>query len=364
MEKVPPHMRYIRNVRKLIKEKVKMKQPSYSTGIDIASDDFVVSISTTPGIALHGPKTFDNNRQGFKELDAWFKQIKIKPKEMIICMEATGVYGEHLCYFLHSYNYTVAVDPPLKVKRAFKIDGHKTDPVDSIQIAEYAIRFFDELNIWEPREDIVEKMKALITTRELLVNHKTAATNSSYALNRKAVRPTAANRTLKSHIQTLTKKIKTLEKEMDKLIQKEPQMGQTVNNLKSLPGVQNLLAFNMLVITNGFKTEKHYKEMNSYLKIAPVKHESGTSVYKKPRTPKFGPSIMRKLLHLAARSVVTHKADFRKYYIRKQKEGKANKLILNNVENKLVKIMCAVIRDHNSYIPNHISIHPNLLKNA
>ncbi len=341
-----------------------MKHPLYSTGIDIASKDFAVSISTTPGHALYGPKTFDNNKQGYEELITWFEDLGIKQKDMIICMEATGVYGEHLCYFLYRHHYRIAVDPPLKIKRSFKIDGHKTDPVDSLQIAEYTFRFFDQLNIWEPREDIVEKMKALITTRELLVEHKTAASNSLSALNRKAIQPTAAIKTLKSHIKTLGKKIKTLEKGMDKLIENRPQMRQTVKNLKTLPGVQDLLALNMLVVTNGFNIEKHFKELNSYLKIAPVIHQSGSSVYKKPSTPKYGPSTMRKLLHLAARSVVTHRESFRIYYLRKQKEGKAKKLVLNNVENKLIKIMCAMIRDQKPYIENHRFIHPNLLNNA
>ena len=155
-----------------------------------------------------------------------------------------------------------------------------------------------------------------------------------------------------------------MEKEMNSLVHHEPQMRQTVNILKSLPGAQNLLAFNMLVITNGFKSEKHYKQLCSYLKIAPLRHRSGSSIFKKPKTPKYGPSVMRKLLHLAARSVVTHKPTFRKYYLRKQNEGKAKKLILNNVENKLVKIMCAIIRDQKAYIENYRPVHPNLLKIA
>ena len=341
-----------------------MKRPPFSTGIDIASKDFVVSISTAPGIALHGPREFENNLKGFKELHAWFKQNKIKPEDMIICMEYTGVYGESLCYFLHNLKYSLAVEPPLKVKRAFKIDGHKTDPVDSLQIAEYAFRFFDELKMWKPREEIVEKMKALITTRELLVNQKTAVANSMAALTRKAVRPTAAITILENQAQTLKSNIMALEKEMDNLIHNEPHMRQTVNNLKSLPGVQNLLAYNMLVITNGFKSEKHYKQLCRYLKIAPLMNRSGSSVFRKSKAPKYGPSVMRKLLHLAARSVVTYNPAFRKYYLRKQKEGKAKKLILNNVGNKLVKIMCAVIRDQKTYIENYCSVHPNLMKMA
>lgn len=159
-----------------------MKPRQYAIGIDLSSEDFAVSVSTDLGIALHGPKMFTNNIEGFNKLNAWLTDLKIKPKDAVICMEATGVYGERLCYFLNEHKYAVVVESPLKVKRAFKVDGHKTDAVDSLQIAEYAIRFYDELNIWEPREDIVEKMKALITTRELLVRQKTAATNSLKAL--------------------------------------------------------------------------------------------------------------------------------------------------------------------------------------
>ena len=341
-----------------------MKPRQYATGIDLSSEDFTVSVSTEPGIALHGSKLFTNNIEGFNKLNAWLTDLKIKPKDAVICMEATGVYGERLCYFLNEHKYTIAVEPPLKVKRAFKPDGHKTDAVDSLQIAEYTLRFYDELNIWEPREDIVEKMQALITTRELLVGQKTAASNSLKALNRKAVKSAVAIKVLQDNVKMLNRKIKALEKEMDNLIDKKPETRQTVNNLKSITGVSSLLSANMLVVTNGFTSEKHHKQLASYLKIAPLQYQSGSSVFKKPRTPKYGPSVMRKLLHLAARSAVTHNPLFKKYYLRKQAEGKAKKLVLNNVENKLVKIMCAMIRDQKPFIKNYHSINPDFLIRA
>lgn len=40
---------------------------------------------------------------------------------------------------------------------------------------------------------------------------------------------------------------------------------------------------------------------------------------------------------LFASVVNTHKADFKKYYLRKLAESKAKKLVLNNVANKLIK---------------------------
>lgn len=73
---------------------------------------------------------------------------------------------------------------------------------------------------------------------------------------------------------------------------------------------------------------------------------------------------MRKLLHLAARSVVTHRVEFKEYYLRKQAEGKPKRLILNNVENKLLKIIWAIIREEKPYSPRYRSVNPKYLKMA
>lgn len=341
-----------------------MKQPRYYVGIDIASTSFMVSISTTPGHVLWGPRSFDNTPEGLKALVDWFEQNHLSPQQMVICMEATGVYGELLCYFLHQHQYTLAVESPLKVKRAFKIDGHKTDAVDSIQLAEYAFRFFDELLIWTPRTELIEEINSLITSRELLVREKTQAVNSLHALQQKAIKSAVAVQSLERVIQVIEGEIKALEKQLEHLVEQEPRINARVNLLKSTPGVGLLLAVNLLVLTNGFTSQKSYRELASYLKIAPLQHESGTSVYRKPQTPRYGPSVMRKLLSLAAQSVVTHKADFKKYYLRKQAEGKPKRLILNNVENKLLKIIWAIIRDGKPYIPNYQSVHPKYWKTA
>ncbi len=103
-------------------------------------------------------------------------------------MEATGVYSEVLAHFLAANGYPVAIEPPLKVKRAFKPAGHKSDPVDSPQIAEYAYRFWDELSLWNPRAEILEQIKTLLTTREQFVVQRTGHQNALQALQRKRVR--------------------------------------------------------------------------------------------------------------------------------------------------------------------------------
>ena len=79
---------------------------------------------------------------------------------------------------MYSKGFQIAVEMPLKVKRTFKVKGHKSDPVDARQIAEYAYRFKDELELWQPNSDMVEQLRVLLSTREQLVQQKTATGNS------------------------------------------------------------------------------------------------------------------------------------------------------------------------------------------
>ncbi len=77
-----------------------------------------------------------------------------------------------------------------------------------------------------------------------------------------------------------------------------------------------------------------------------------------PTSRHYGPPTLRKLLYLAACSVRTHKKQFQQYFFRKLAEGKHKKLVLNNIQNKILKIACAVVRSQQPYIANYVSVNP------
>ena len=58
---------------------------------------------------------------------------------------------------------------------------------------------------------------------------------------------------------------------------------------------------------------------------------------------------------LSAMLVATHNAEFRKYYLRKVAEGKPKRLVLNNVANKLLKIVCALVKTERSIFQISVS---------
>lgn len=338
-----------------------MTQFKYFVGVDIASSTFTASMGIMPWKVVLKPQEFENTEAGFHDWLTWLTSYQVLPPQTIICMEATGVYGEGLAYFAFAKGYRVAVQPPLEVKRAFKPNIRKTDAVDSLQIAEYAGRYADKLSFWQPRNEILEQVKVLLATREQFVAQNTAHKNGLKTIQRKAVKTLFAEQAHLQMIDFFKKQIHALDLEIQRLIESDPTFKHMLGLLLSVPGVGLLLAAHMILLT---QVSLDYKHLNSFLGIAPNEHSSGSSVRTHPTSRHFGPTPIRKLLYLAALSVSTHRDQFRTYFLRKTQAGKPARVVLNNIENKLVKIICAVLRSNTPFNSNFTSIQPLTLSNT
>jgi transposase len=333
----------------------------YFVGIDIASLTFTACVLQEAWQMIVPPAEFLNQVQGFDEFMAWLQAHEIRLAETVFCMEATGVYGEQLAYFLAAKGGWLAVHPPLEIKRAFYPVGHKNDAVDSRQIAEYAARYSDRLRRWQPKEHLLEQIQVLLHLREQYVHQKTAHQNALRALQRKVVRTPLAEELHQSSIQQLQHNVRSIEEEIRRLIDSDPDLHQNLLLLLSIPGVGLLLAAHTLVLMASLQDPLNPRVVAAFLGISPYEHRSGKSILQPASSRHFGPPGMRKLLHLAARSLKTHHGPSRKYFERKLAEGKPKAVVLNNIANKLVKIICAVMRDQQPYIQNYRSVHPRVL---
>ncbi len=341
-----------------------MQTIKYFIGFDISADDFTASCIISPDNPVFSTQKFSNNIDGANELIELFDKNNIKPSEAILCMEATGVYSEKLCYFLASKGFTVSVEAPHKIKNKIKDSPRKNDFIDALAIAEYAYRYTDKLPKWKPRNEILEQIQVLLSTREHLSVQMVANVNALKTLKYKYYQTPLANQIYQQTISKLKEHIKQIDQEIKSLIDKDDSFKNNVSLAKSVPGVGLLLAANLLVLSKGFTENLNYKHIASYTGICPYEQISGTSLHKPPRSRMCGPSKLRKLLYLAALSVRTHNKNFKKYFLRKVEEGKNKRLILNNIENKLLKIICAVINSGCAYTENYKSINPNRLNTA
>jgi len=343
-----------------------VEKPKYYVGIDIASKTYTATIGQyredKGWEIIAKPSTFENTYDAFSQFIYWLNTIKVVANNCIVCMEATGVYGEALAYFLVRNEYTLVVEAPLRVKRAFDPEGHKSDPVDSRQIAEYAYRFIDQLKVWEPKEMIIEQIKVLLTVREQLVAQRTAHSNANQALNRKVVQTPFAQDIHEKAFKELDMHVQEVEAEINRLINESPSSRELQRLLETVPGIGPILATFLVMTIHSAPEPYNPKALAAYIGICPYENSSGTSRNKRATSRHYGPSPMRRLLYLAAMSVRQHCPKFEHYFLRKVAEGKQKQLVMNNIANKLLKVACAVARTKTPYISGYRSIHPQLLK--
>lgn len=332
-----------------------MAKWKYFIGVDVASRSFTATVGGRPGQVVAKPQAFENKLGGFRACLAWLVEQGVKPGSAVVCLEATGVYGEALAHFLVAHKWVVAIEPPLKVKRAFETSGPKTDAADSLQIAEYAYRFADELQLWQPRGEVLEQIQVLLTAREQFVRQRTMHKNALAALKRKVVQTPAANQAHQQSLEFLSQEIEALEQELRKLIDQDPDLRQRLMLLLSVPGIGLLLGAHLLLLT---QHSQNPRKLAAHLGKAPHQHQSGTSVYRKTQSRHYGPAVPRKLLYVAACSLRQHHPLFADYYLRKIAQGKPPRLVLNNIENRLLRIACAILRDQQPFIPGYRSLAP------
>lgn len=337
----------------------RMDAPSIFVGVDVASESLAVAVTSGLGRPIAAPTTTANDPDGFAALEAHLAAHGAVPERTLVCLEATGVYGEALCYWMHGRGYCVVVGDPATIRhRAMPVAGPKTDALDARRIADYAARYLDELRPWSPAEAVVEEVQTLLTMREQLVREVNAKRNALHVLRRKHHQTPLAIRIAEDAAGYLQARIREIDAEVRRLVSEHPTIGPAVALLVSVPGVGYLLAAHVVVATGGFTRPLSGKRFASYVGICPNPYQSGTSVERRSRSRGYGPRTVRKLLYMASLGLVRTEGPLSVYYRRKVGEGKSGRLVLNNLSNKLVRVMAAVLRDGVPYEAGHRSVRP------
>ena len=98
-------------------------------------------------------------------------------------MGHTGLYNAHLLELLDQQKLAICgaarrLESSLQIKQAGGMQRGKTDKVDAqpvrrCGIAQYAYRFRDQMRLWQPPREVIQKLAFLSSTRQRL-NHRTA----------------------------------------------------------------------------------------------------------------------------------------------------------------------------------------------
>ena len=255
-------------------------------------------------------------------------------------MEHTGIYNAHLLDFLHKLHFPICgaarrLESSLQIKKAGGLQRGKTDSIDAQRIAEYAFRFRDQLRLWEPPRQVVQKLAMLSAARQRLISVYNQLAGP-LAEQQGFIDPALQKQLTKScqaSLIALEKDRKAIEKAIDVLIKADPRLSQLFDLVTSVPGIGTATATEIVIATNEMKAITDPKKMACHAGVAPFNYQSGSSVRGRPGVSQHARKRLKSLLHLGAMSAIRAKGELQDYYQRKVKEGKNKMLVLNAVRN-------------------------------
>jgi len=329
-----------------------MKEQKFSQfiGIDLSKNTFDVAIFL-PTDKQSSSYVFENSKKGIKAFFNLLKNNNYQLNSCFICMEHTGVYGRLLIAKLIEKEANFTVEMSLKIIRSMGLLRGKNDEIDAIRIAHYAHKNHESLELYKAPPVVLEKVRTLLTIRDKVVQFNADIQKHPNELNKfDPELAKVANSSIKTLLKQLKEQVKKLEDKIALLISEDQKLSRTIALTTSVPGIGRITALQIAICTNLFTRCENPKQLACYSGVVPFEQSSGTSLNKRPRVHHMANKKIKKLLHMAAMSAITHDEEIRQYYLRKVEEGKSKMLVINNVRNKLIHRVYAVNKRNKPYI--------------
>lgn len=321
-------------------------------GIDLASEKFDVSFvdskEQTRNIVVKNTRP---------QIEKFLDKL---PGDCRLVAEHTGVYGDMLLKLADIRGIAVSYVSGYEIKHSLGLIRGKSDPVDASRIREYGERYADRLKDTHFPSATLYELKELYATRRLLVQQRkqlqTMLKGDGYRPEKSS---TAQNVKLKM-VEQLSNQIASIEDKMAELIDKEDDLSENSAIAQSIPGIGPITATELIIKTDNFKRVSSAKKCATLAGIAPFPNSTGKTD-KGSHVSHMGDKQLKSLLFMCARSAVVHFEKMRVYKMKKYDvEQKHIFVVLNNVANRLLKILYALIKKGEMYNPQYLPRDPRL----
>ena len=330
-----------------------MKKYSIFIGIDISKLILdIVGINST-NLIVKKSQRIDNNTKGIKK---YFKELtaNYSKEEIIVCFENTGVYGYHLATILSELQIDYSIVPALEIHLSKGLVRGKSDKKDALMIAHYLLSNQFKIKLSTLNEFDIEKLKHLHTQRDKIVK---AIKRFEQTYESKDFLPKEITKDLyrinESILKNLNKNLVKIEKEMDKIVKTNESLKTNYNLVKSITGIGDQTSLYLLIITKNFTEFKDGRKLACYAGVAPFPYQSGTSINGRTKVHHYADKKLKSLINMCALNAKRWDPQLSIYYERKLAEGKNKMLVMNNVRNKLLHRVFAVIKRQTPYVNTH-----------
>ena len=323
-------------------------------GCDISQDTFTFCLRDQVQIICQGEVLNSN-----KAIQKWLKELKqvshIDLSNVIFCLEHTGIYGMILMRTLYSRSLVVCVEGASNIKLSLGLQRGKNDRVDARRIAEYAMRYTDQLKQWKPKREVLERLQLLNGVRARLIKAKNVLNSHTKEVGKFLGKEEymLLKKSTQESLKAIQANIKMTDDRIGALIKNDENLKRLSDLVTSVASVGMVTCAAILVRTNEFQDIKEAKKFACTAGLAPFEHSSGKSVKGKTRVSHRAHKDLKTLLHLCAIGAISRKGEMQDFYRRKVSQGKNKMLVLNAVRNKLVHRIFAVVRDGVMYQKNY-----------
>ncbi len=253
-------------------------------------------------------------------------------------------------------NAHIWVENPVQIKRSGGLQRGKNDKVDAKRIADYALRNVDQVRLWAPTRQVIEKIKELANLRNNLLEIKVKLENpiNEYKqFGSKNIASLMEKRIAKS-LKAINADIEKIEEDIKETIKDDDQLKKLFGLITSVVGIGFVTAINLIIHTNEFKLFSNARQLACYCGVVPFEHSSGKSVRGKTRVSHLANKKLKSNLHMGALSAIRVDPELKTYYERKIAEGKNKMSVLNAIRNKLVHRVFSVVIRKEPYVKNYL----------
>jgi transposase len=224
----------------------------------------------------------------------------------------------------------------------------KTDPRDAVLLAEYG-RLIQPA-VYQMSTDSLLRLRQKRTLLRQYQKQRTVLLNLQHSFSPLPVKDSSTEQSLQRMIDAFEAAISGLHQEVCQICQDD--FKEQYDRLTSIKGISHKVATALIETTNGFQDFRSAKALAKFIGLAPTTHQSGKLATHRGIC-RTGDPHLRGLLYVASWSAIRYNKACREFYQRLKAAGKASKLALIAVANKLLRQAFAVVHFGENFDDNY-----------
>ena len=315
---------------------------NYFIGIDVSKDKIDIN-HFGKNSCISNNKTCIN--KFIRSLRIEMEKSKSNLEETLVVIDLTGGYEAVATERFHKFGFKVHRAEGRKVKAFARSIGQsaKTDVLDSKLLAFYGKKLWENLRLFNPKDDTFEEIKSLVNRqadlKQILQQEKNRIKS-----------PANTQKTIKnSHnklIKLLETEISSLGEKINNMIKENRILSQKKNILTEQKGISDITA-NILLAQLPELGKANRREIASLTGVAPFARDSGKYAgYRK--TGKGRPTV-KKALFIVTLVAIRYDEKFKAFYERLLKKGKKKMVAITAVMRKIIVALNTRIKDGMSF---------------